>query len=58
MQYACIGDSITDGQLCIVQCDPCFTCTDRAVEIIRLTIMEKKMNEDIKCHTSQLYIQF
>lgn len=36
MQYSCIGDSITDGQLCIVQSDPCFTCTDRAVEIIHL----------------------
>ena len=42
MQYACIGDSITDGQLCIVQCDPCFTCTDRAVEIIRLDDNGKK----------------
>ena len=35
MQYACIGDQITDAQLCIVQCDPCFTCTDRAIEIIK-----------------------
>ena len=35
MQYACIGDQITDAQLCIVQCDPCFTCTDRAIEIVR-----------------------
>ena len=35
MQYACIGDQVTDAQLCIVQCDPCFTCTDRAIEIIR-----------------------
>ena len=35
MQYACIGDQITDAQLCIVQCDPCFTCSDRAIEIIR-----------------------
>ena len=35
MQYACIGDQITDAQLCIVQCDPCLTCTDRAIEIIR-----------------------
>ncbi|WP_409200410.1 nickel-dependent hydrogenase large subunit [Methanobrevibacter sp. DSM 116169] len=35
MQYACIGDHVTDAQLCIVQCDPCFTCTDRAVEIIK-----------------------
>ncbi len=35
MQYACIGDQITNAQLCIVQCDPCFTCTDRAIEIIR-----------------------
>ena len=36
MQYAAIGNHITDGQLCIVQCDPCFTCTDRAFEIIEL----------------------
>lgn len=35
MQFACIGDSITDAQLSIVQCDPCFTCTDRAIQIIR-----------------------
>ena len=35
MQYACIGDQITDAQLCIVQWDPCFTCTDRAIEIVR-----------------------
>ncbi|MCF0226059.1 MAG: nickel-dependent hydrogenase large subunit [Methanobrevibacter sp.] len=35
MQYACIGDQVTDAQLAIVQCDPCFTCTDRAIEIIR-----------------------
>lgn len=35
MQFACIGDQITDAQLCIVQCDPCFTCTDRAIEIIK-----------------------
>ena len=36
MQYAAIGNQITDGQLCIVQCDPCFTCTDRTFEIIEL----------------------
>ena len=35
MQYACIGDQITDAQLSIVQCDPCFTCSDRTIEIIR-----------------------
>ncbi|MCQ2971819.1 MAG: nickel-dependent hydrogenase large subunit [archaeon] len=35
MQYAAIGNHVTDAQLCIVQCDPCFTCTDRAIEIIR-----------------------
>ena len=35
MQYACIGDQLTDAQLCIVQCDPCFTCSDRAIEVIR-----------------------
>ncbi|KZX14006.1 hydrogenase large subunit [Methanobrevibacter filiformis] len=34
MQLACIGNHVTDAQLCIVQCDPCFTCTDRAIEII------------------------
>lgn len=36
MQYACIGTHITDAQLAIVQCDPCFTCTDRAIKIIKL----------------------
>ncbi|MCL2687104.1 MAG: nickel-dependent hydrogenase large subunit [Methanobrevibacter sp.] len=36
MQLACIGDHITDAQLCIVQCDPCFTCTDRAIEVIKI----------------------
>lgn len=35
MQYACIGHHITDAQLAIVQCDPCFTCTDRAIQIIK-----------------------
>lgn len=35
MQYAVIGNHLPDAQLCIVQCDPCFTCTDRAIEIIR-----------------------
>lgn len=36
MQYACIGHHITDAQLAIVQCDPCFTCTDRAIQIIEI----------------------
>jgi energy-converting hydrogenase B subunit N len=36
MQYACIGYHITDAQLAIVQCDPCFTCTDRAIQIIEI----------------------
>ncbi|MCE5214730.1 MAG: nickel-dependent hydrogenase large subunit [Methanobacterium sp.] len=36
MQYACIGSHITDAQLAVVQCDPCFTCTDRAIQIIQL----------------------
>jgi energy-converting hydrogenase B subunit N len=36
MQLACIGNHVTDAQLCIVQCDPCFTCTDRAIEIVDL----------------------
>jgi len=35
MQYACIGHHITDAQLAIVQCDPCFTCTDRTIQIIK-----------------------
>ncbi len=33
MQHACIGTHITEAQLSIVQCDPCFTCTDRAIHI-------------------------
>ncbi|MBI5459518.1 nickel-dependent hydrogenase large subunit [Methanobacterium sp.] len=36
MQHACIGHHITDAQLSVVQCDPCFTCTDRAIEIIKI----------------------
>jgi len=36
MEQACIGNHITDAQLSIVQCDPCFTCTDRAIQIIQL----------------------
>lgn len=36
MEYACIGCHITDAQLAVVQCDPCFTCTDRAIQIIQL----------------------
>jgi energy-converting hydrogenase B subunit N len=34
MEHACIGTHITDAQLAIVQCDPCFTCTDRAIQIV------------------------
>ncbi|MGO9388051.1 MAG: nickel-dependent hydrogenase large subunit [Methanobacterium sp.] len=36
MEYACIGYHITDAQLAIVQCDPCFTCTDRTIQIIQI----------------------
>jgi len=36
MQYAAVGHHITDAQLAIVQCDPCFTCTDRAIQIIKI----------------------
>jgi energy-converting hydrogenase B subunit N len=36
MEKACIGTHITDAQLAIVQCDPCFTCTDRAITIIEI----------------------
>lgn len=36
MEHACIGNHITDAQLAVVQCDPCFTCTDRAIQIIQL----------------------
>lgn len=36
MEQACIGNHITDAQLAVVQCDPCFTCTDRAIQIIQL----------------------
>jgi energy-converting hydrogenase B subunit N len=36
MQEACIGHPLQDAQLAIVSCDPCFTCTDRAIQIIKL----------------------
>lgn len=36
MEQACIGTHITDAQLSVVQCDPCFTCTDRAIQIIQI----------------------
>jgi energy-converting hydrogenase B subunit N len=36
MQESCIGHPIQDAQLAIVSCDPCFTCTDRAIQIIKL----------------------
>jgi len=36
MQYAAVGHHITDAQLAIVQCDPCFTCTDRTIQIIKI----------------------
>lgn len=38
MQFACIGSHISDAQLGIVQCDPCFTCTDRAIKITQIQI--------------------
>lgn len=38
MQQACIGNHISDAQLAIVQCDPCFTCTDRAIKITQIQI--------------------
>ncbi|MCD7781820.1 MAG: nickel-dependent hydrogenase large subunit [Methanosphaera sp.] len=36
MQEACIGHPLQDAQLAIVSCDPCFTCTDRAIQVIKL----------------------
>lgn len=36
MQEACIGHPMQDAQLAIVSCDPCFTCTDRAIQVIKL----------------------
>lgn len=36
MEHACIGTHITEAQLAVVQCDPCFTCTDRAIQIIHI----------------------
>jgi energy-converting hydrogenase B subunit N len=42
MEFACIGTHITDAQLAIVQCDPCFTCTDRAVQIVNKPFKTKK----------------
>jgi len=42
MEFACIGTHITDAQLAIVQCDPCFTCTDRAIQIVDHPIKKNK----------------
>ena len=42
MEFACIGTHITDAQLAIVQCDPCFTCTDRAIQIVINHIKKNK----------------
>ena len=42
MEYACIGTHITDAQLAIVQCDPCFTCTDRAIQIVDSPLKKNK----------------
>ena len=43
MQYACVGHHITDAQLAIVQCDPCFTCTDRAIQILPYKNLENNI---------------
>lgn len=42
MEHACIGTHITDAQLAIVQCDPCFTCTDRAIQIVDHPLKKNK----------------
>ena len=42
MEQACIGTHITDAQLAIVQCDPCFTCTDRAIQIVDHPLKKNK----------------
>lgn len=47
MEFACIGTHITDAQLAIVQCDPCFTCTDRAVEIVDQPLDKKRKKNSI-----------
>ncbi|MEN6290426.1 MAG: nickel-dependent hydrogenase large subunit [Methanobacterium sp.] len=46
MEHACIGTHITEAQLAIVQCDPCFTCTDRAIQIVDHPL--KKTNKQNK----------
>jgi energy-converting hydrogenase B subunit N len=47
MEHACIGTHITDAQLAIVQCDPCFTCTDRAVQIVDHPLKKNKNRIDL-----------
>ncbi len=48
MEFACIGTHITDAQLAIVQCDPCFTCTDRAIQIVDEPLKPKGFNAQIE----------
>ena len=33
MEQACIGDQLTDGILTIVSCDPCLSCSNRAIVV-------------------------
>ncbi len=47
MEHACVGTHITDAQLAIVQCDPCFTCTDRAIQIV--DYQKRNKSGDVIC---------
>lgn len=41
MEKACVGDQLTDALLTIVTCDPCLSCSNRAVVVDTKTEKEK-----------------
>ncbi|MFH1055458.1 MAG: nickel-dependent hydrogenase large subunit [Candidatus Altiarchaeota archaeon] len=41
MEKACIGDQLTDALLTIISCDPCLSCSNRALVVDRKTGKER-----------------
>ena len=41
MEKACVGDHLTDGILTIVSCDPCLSCSNRAIVVDTKTGKER-----------------
>jgi energy-converting hydrogenase B subunit N len=41
MERACVGDQLTDAMLTIISCDPCLSCSSRAIVVDAATGREK-----------------